>query len=200
MSQVRVSRIRRKVKNHLDRERYEHTLGVMYTAGSMAMCYGEDMEQALIAGLLHDCAKCISTSRKLKLCDKYHLSVSEAERFNPALLHAKLGALIAAKKYRIREKTIINAIASHTTGRPEMTMLEKIIFIADYIEPGRMETPHLDEIRTLAFSDINRCLCRILEETLMYLDTRDLIVDPLTEKTYLYYKRKLENTLKQEES
>lgn len=192
MSQSRVSRIRCKVKGHLDRQRYEHTLGVTYTAASMAMCYGIDMEQTLIAGLLHDCAKCIPTDKKLRLCDKYHMSVSEAELANPGLLHAKLGALIAAKKYRIQEMTIINAIASHTTGRPEMSMLEKIIYISDYIEPGRYEAPNLEEIRKLAFHDINECLFRILCDTLEYLRTKEEIIDPLTEKTYLYYKHKLE--------
>ncbi|MEG0721710.1 MAG: bis(5'-nucleosyl)-tetraphosphatase (symmetrical) YqeK, partial [Lachnospiraceae bacterium] len=155
MGQLRVSQIRRKVKNHLDRERYEHTLGVMYTAGAMAMCYNVELEQAMLAGLLHDCAKCIPDTKKIVLCDKYHLNVSEAESDNPSLLHAKLGAFLTAKKYHIYDKEIINAIASHTTGRPEMTMLDKVIYIADYIEPGRSEIPELSEIRKLAFEDIN---------------------------------------------
>ena len=95
--------------------------------------------QDLLAGLLHDCAKCIPGENKIKMCEKYHLNVSEVERENPSLLHAKLGAFLAAKKYHIEDKEIINAIASHTTGHPHMTLLEKIIYIADYIEPGRPE-------------------------------------------------------------
>ena len=175
----------------LDTERYEHTLGVMYTAASMAMRYDEDVEKALLAGLLHDCAKCISGENKIKLCNKYHLSVSEVEKKNPSLLHAKLGAFLAAKKYHIKDKDVINAIASHTTGCPNMTLLDKIIYIADYIEPGRKELPNMAEVRKLAFTDINECLYRILEDSLVYLSSKNISVDQITDKTYLYYKNKL---------
>ena len=76
----KITRIRRKLMAELDKERYEHTLGVMYTAASMAMRYDADIDKALMAGLLHDCAKCISGENKIKLCDRYHLSVSEVEK------------------------------------------------------------------------------------------------------------------------
>ena len=187
----KITKIRRKLMTELDTERYEHTLGVMYTAASMAMRYYEDVEKALLAGLLHDCAKCISGENKIKLCNKYHLSVSEVEKKNPSLLHAKLGAFLAAKKYHIKDKDVINAIASHTTGCPNMTLLDKIIYIADYIEPGRKELPNMAEVRKLAFTDINECLYRILEDSLVYLNSKNISVDPMTEKTYLYYKNKL---------
>ena len=187
----KITKIRRKLMTELDTERYEHTLGVMYTAASMAMRYDEDVEKALLAGLLHDCAKCISGENKIKLCNKYHLSVSEVEKKNPSLLHAKLGAFLAAKKYHIKDKDVINAIASHTTGCPNMTLLDKIIYIADYIEPGRKELPNMAEVRKLAFTDINECLYRILEDSLVYLSSKNISVDPMTEKTYLYYKTKL---------
>lgn len=187
----KITKIRRKLMTELDTERYEHTLGVMYTAASMAMRYDEDVEKALLAGLLHDCAKCISGENKIKLCNKYHLSVSEVEKKNPSLLHAKLGAFLAAKKYHIKDKDVINAIASHTTGCPNMTLLDKIIYIADYIEPGRKELPNMAEVRKLAFTDINECLYRILEDSLVYLNSKNISDDPMTEKTYLYYKNKL---------
>ena len=187
----KITKIRRKLMTELDTERYEHTLGVMYTAASMAMRYDEDVEKALLAGLLHDCAKCISGENKIKLCNKYHLSVSEVEKKNPSLLHAKLGAFLAAKKYHIKDKDVINAIASHTTGCPNMTLLDKTIYIADYIEPGRKELPNMAEVRKLAFTDINECLYRILEDSLVYLNSKNISVDPMTEKTYLYYKNKL---------
>lgn len=187
----KISRIRRRLKSDLDRERYEHTLGVMYTAASLAMRYNEDIELALLAGLLHDCAKCLSPETKIKLCDKYHLSVSDVELANTSLLHAKLGAYLAAKKFHIRDKAVIDAIASHTTGRPHMSLLEKIIYIADYIEPGREELPNMAVVRKLAFSDIDECLYRILKDSLAYLHTKNMSIDPMTEKAYLYYKEKL---------
>ena len=183
-----ITKIRRKLIAELDKERYEHTLGVMYTAASMAMCHGADVEQALLAGLLHDCAKCIPGENKIKMCEKYHLNVSEVERENPSLLHAKLGAFLAAKKYHIEDKEIINAIASHTTGHPHMTLLEKIIYIADYIEPGRPELANMEEVRHLAFQNIDECLYRILEDSLEYLNRLSKPIDPMTEKTYDYYK------------
>lgn len=183
-----ITKIRRKLIAELDKERYEHTLGVMYTAASMAMCHGADVEQALLAGLLHDCAKCIPGENKIKMCEKYHLNVSEVERENPSLLHAKLGAFLAAKKYHIEDKEIINAIASHTTGHPHMTLLEKIIYIADYIEPGRPELANMEEVRHLAFRNIDECLYRILEDSLEYLNRLSKPIDPMTEKTYNYYK------------
>lgn len=183
-----LSKMQKKVKRYLDKDRYEHTLGVMHTAGCLAMRYGADLEAALIAGLLHDCAKCLSNEEKIKLCIKYHLDISEAEERNPGLLHAKLGAFIAWKKYHVENKEIIRAIASHTTGRPVMTLLDKIVYIADYIEPGRNEAPNLPIVRDLAFKDIDACLFRILEDTLAYLETRGVALDPMTEKTYMYYK------------
>lgn len=183
-----ITKIRRKLIAELDKERYEHTLGVMYTAASMAMCHGADVEQALLAGLLHDCAKCIPGENKIKMCEKYHLNVSEVERENPSLLHAKLGAFLAAKKYHIEDKEIVNAIASHTTGHPHMTLLEKIIYIADYIEPGRPELANMEEVRHLAFRNIDECLYRILEDSLEYLNRLSKPIDPMTEKTYNYYK------------
>lgn len=186
-----IIQMQKKLKKYLDRERYEHTLGVMYTAGALAMRYGCDLDQALTAGLLHDCAKCIPGKKKIRLCDRYHLHVSEIEFANPSLLHAKLGAFLAIKKYHIDDKNVINAIACHTTGRPEMTLLDKIIYIADYIEPGRQELPNMAAVRRLAFEDIDECLYLILKDSLAYLHSRGIPIDPMTEKTYQYYRQYL---------
>ena len=87
--------IRKKLKKVQDKDRYEHTKGVMYTAGCLAMAYGYDMQKAMLAGLLHDCAKCIPNKKKLKMCSQHHISVSEFEQEHPFLLHAKLGAYVA---------------------------------------------------------------------------------------------------------
>lgn len=186
-----IHKMRKKVKKYLDQDRYEHTLGVMYLCASLAMRYNKDINEAMIAGLLHDCAKCIPSKKKIRLCEKYHLSISESERQNPSLLHAKLGAYLAATKYHVRDQRILDAIICHTTGKPKMTMLDKILYIADYIEPGRKEAPNLPEVRKLAFQDIDACLYLILKDSLSYLHTRNLAIDPMTEKTYLYYKNYL---------
>lgn len=184
----KIDKMKKRVQEHLDKVRFDHTLGVMYTAGAMAMRYQIDLEKALIAGLLHDCAKCLSSDKKIKLCEKYNLAISDSERKNPGLLHAKLGAYLAFSKYDIEDREIIDAIAYHTTGRPEMTLLDKIVYIADYIEPNRNEAPNLSEVRKLAFIDIDECLYLILKDSLAYLQTKNEVIDPATEKTYLYYK------------
>lgn len=160
------------------------------------MCYGSDTEEAMTAGLLHDCAKCIPNAKKIKKCEQYHLDISDVEYANPSLLHAKLGAYLAVQKYQVKSEEIINAISSHTTGRPGMSLLEKIVYIADYMEPGRVELPNMKEVRKLAFHDIDECLYRILKDSLVYLASKKSPIDPMTQKTYNYYK---ENLGKQEE-
>ena len=188
----KLNQIRKTLWKELDRDRYQHTMGVMYTAASMAMCHGEDVEKALYAGLLHDCAKCIPDNDKIKLCKKNHLEVTETEQKNPGLLHAKLGAYLAEHKYKIQDQDILNAIASHTTGVPAMSLLQKIVYIADYIEPGRRKLPNMTVVRELAFKDIDQCLYRMLTDSLTYLERTNKTVDPMTKQTYLYYKEFLE--------
>lgn len=183
-----ILKMQKKLKSELDHYRYEHTMGVMHTAACLAMRYDEDVERALIAGLLHDCAKCIPADEKIKMCKKNHIEISAAEKSNPGLLHAKLGAFLAKEKYGITDEGILRAITFHTTGCPEMTLLDKIIYIADYIEAGRKPLPNMEEVRKLAFCDLDACLYRILKDSLVYLESKGNVVDPMTEKTYLYYK------------
>ena len=194
-----ILKMQKKVKRYLDKDRYDHTIGVMHTAGCLAMRYGTDLEQALTAGLLHDCAKCVPADEKIKLCEKNHIEISDAEYQNPGLLHAKLGAFFARKKYGIENEEILRSIESHTTGRPNMSLLDKIIYIADYMEPGRDVAPNLPEVRALAFVDIDACLYRILEDTLAYLAEKGATLDPATEETFLYYKNLKNNDSEKED-
>lgn len=179
--------MKKKVKKALDKERYEHTKGVMYTAGCLAMAYEYPIEKAMIAGLLHDCAKCIPNDEKFQICEDNHVLISAAEQENPPLLHAKAGEVLAEQKYEVRDPEILHAIRVHTTGEPNMSLLDKIIFVADYIEPGRDKAPHLDIIRRLAFSDINQCVAEILYDTLHFLEGRKGAIDPATRITYEFY-------------
>ncbi|MBR2404010.1 MAG: bis(5'-nucleosyl)-tetraphosphatase (symmetrical) YqeK [Lachnospiraceae bacterium] len=181
--------MKKKLKKALDKERYEHTKGVMYTAASMAMAHGYSIEQSMIAGLLHDCAKCIPNDEKLTLCEKHQILVTSAETENPSLLHSKLGALLAELEYDITDPEILHAIKVHTTGEPGMSVLDKIIFIADYIEPGRDKAPNLDKVRKIAFVDLNACMAQILRDTLIYLKQGNEVIDPTTEMTYEFYKQ-----------
>ncbi len=176
------------IAKKLDEKRYLHTVSVAHTAACMAMNYGCDPYKAYLAGLLHDNAKCIAHDKKLSLCAKYKLSVNDAERSNPDLLHAKLGSCLAKEKYGICDLEIISAIRCHTTGKPEMTTLEKIIYIADYIEIHRKPLPNMEQIRRQAFSDLDVCMLSILDSTISYLKQKDAMIDEITIKTYEYYK------------
>lgn len=184
---MELKKIRNKLEKELDSKRFEHTLGVAYTAAALAMCHQADAEKALLAGMLHDCAKCMGNDRKIAICEKHHIPISDIERQNPFLLHAKVGSYLAKKEYHVQDEDILNAITNHTTGRPAMSQLEKIIYIADYMEPGRKQAPGLSAIRKLAFQDLDKALLQILKDTLEYLQDMDMPFDPMTQTTYEYY-------------
>ena len=145
IQKIDIHKIKKQLEKTLDSKRYEHTLGVAYTAASLAMRYNVDIKKAEIAGLLHDCAKCMDNEKKVSICIKHNIEMTEAEKNNNFLLHAKVGSYIAAKKFHIDDEDILNAIKYHTTGRPEMSLLEKIVYVADYIEPGRSHSDNLDD-------------------------------------------------------
>ena len=149
------------------------------------------MERAMLAGLMHDCAKCIPNAKKLKLAEKNGLEITELERNNPFMLHAKVGAMLAKVKYDIDDEEVLGAIRWHTTGKPNMNLLEKIVYVADYIEPRRDKAPNLKEIRKLAFMDLDLALLKILEDTLGYLGDSPEEVDSMTRETYEYYKAQI---------
>lgn len=187
----------REMQKELKYARFIHTMGVAGTAASLAARYGEDIHKAETAGILHDCAKYMDVEKMESLCRKNGLELSEVERGNAALLHSKAGSILARTRYGVNDPDILQAIRYHTTGRPDMTLLEKIVFIADYIEPGRDQAPHLDDIRRAAFDNLDTALCMILKDTLYYLKKDGREIDSMTQKTYDYYEesiRKLQNT------
>jgi len=187
MDAICIKDLKKDLKKEMDESRFEHTMGVMYTCAALAMRYGYDLEKAMLAGLMHDCAKCMPNAKKLKMAEKNHLEITSLERKNPFMLHAKLGALLAKKKYDIDDEEILDAIRWHTTGRPDMTLLDKIVYVADYIEPKRDKAPNLAEIRQTAFMDLDKALLKILEDTLGYLGASAEHVDSMTKMTYDFY-------------
>ncbi len=185
--------IKKDLKSTLDKDRYEHTLGVAYTAMCLAMKYEVDIKKAEVAGLLHDCAKCMSDEKKLKKCIEHNLSITETEKEQPYLLHAKVGAFIAMDKYGIDDMEIVNSILKHTTGSRDMTMLEKIIYVADYIEPNRSKATNLPVIRKMAFEDIDLAVFTIMNDTVEYLKTKNKKIDAHTLNALEYYRNVIES-------
>ncbi len=193
--------IKKALKKELDKERYQHTLSVAFTACTLAMRWDADMDLAYLAGLLHDCAKNIPDEDRVKLCEKWGLPVSKTERRNPTLLHARMGAYLAGEKYGIRDPEVLSAVENHTTGRPDMGILEKIIFVADYIEPYRTKAENLPEIRKLAYIDLDRTVLRIAEDTYKYLLQKSPDdIDPMTEEVFHWYHRLTEKKKQEPES
>lgn len=168
--------------------RFKHSMGVRDVAYDCALIHGYDTEKACIAAILHDCGKHLSDEELLEQCNLYNIPISKYEQKSIFLLHAKVGAYYAKMLYGVEDEEIINAITYHTTGRPGMTLLEKIIFTADYIEPNRKPVQRLDIIRKEAYCNLDHAVYMILENTLEYLKTTNYVIDDMTLKSYEYYK------------
>lgn len=185
--------LEKKLGDLLPKKRYFHSMGVMSTAFSMALVFGADSEKATIAGLLHDCAKYMTGEEMLKECVANGVPVKQVEMLKPDLLHAKLGAFYAKTVYNIEDEEILSAITWHTTGKPDMTVLEKIIFVSDYLEPNRSSSgiPNLNDVRKLSFRNLDEAVLQILGDTIAYLTETGKLIDETTADTYDFYKRKL---------
>lgn len=170
--------------------RFLHSLGVQYTSANLAMRYGYDLKKAEVTGLLHDCAKYMSGKMMLQECQRNNIEISDIEKESSFLLHGKLGAFYAEKEYSVLDDEILDAIRFHTTGKPNMSFIEKIVYVADYIEPSRRNIKNIDQLRRVAYEDLDRAVYLISECILQYLDKKSdkIVIDPLTKKTYDFYK------------
>ena len=182
-SRERIDIIKADLKEKLPKKRYEHTLGVAYTSAALAMLYGEDIIKAELSGILHDIAKAKKLPKLKELMigfDDPYTDAGYVEMVSdkaPQILHAIYAPYLAKKNYNIEDKDILSAIRWHTTGKKDMSILEKIVFVADYIEPNRKQLPSLDEIRTLAFQDITKAVERIAMSTIEFLNDQDVYID-----------------------
>lgn len=186
--------IRKAVKEKISESRFKHVLGVVETAKMLANLYNEDIEKAKIASVLHDIAREYTIDEMERLCAYYGYKLEDNIIKDPALLHSKIGAILAKDVYGICDCDILNAISYHTTGRRNMTMLEKIVFIADYIEPSR-NFEGLENIRKLAFRDVDRAVFEALENSIKHLiDKKSFIhMDTLDARNDLLIKIKNRN-------
>ena len=185
-AQPELTWLREQVYSRLTPRRIAHTAGCESEAVMLAKRWGEDQEKAAVAAILHDVTKRLSDENQLILCRKYGIILEIGERENPKLLHARTGAAVAADEFGVSEE-IYEAIRWHTTGKPDMTMLEKIIYLADFIEPTR-DFPGVEELRPLAYEDIDRAMARALELSLE--DIREHNTEPFrdTVEAFLWYK------------
>lgn len=183
-----IAELRDRVKKKQTSKRYEHTLGVAYTAACMAFSTEVPPLKAELAGLLHDCAKCFSNEELIELCRHNGVELTDEELASPAVIHAKYGSYLARHEFGIKDEDILNAIRFHTTGRPAMSALEKLIFAADYIEPLRDKASNLDRVRRLAFTELDECVYDILKSTVEYLNEKRAVVVSDTLRAYEWYR------------
>ncbi len=160
--------------------RYKHSIGVMEAAGEMAQHFGADVKKAQIAGLLHDCAKNIDAPRAKKLCEKYGLVPDAVTTAEPGLMHQLLGPAHAMSEFCVTDKEILDAIGCHTTGKAQMSLLDKILYLADFIEPNRADFPGLDKLRKLCEKDIDTAMLYALELSLRHVLSKGGLIHPDT--------------------
>lgn len=165
----------------IGQERYEHTLRVVQTALELGKRHNIDEEKVKIAAMLHDCAKFQGQINWLKLASDFDIILDAYMVNNPDLIHAPLGAKIAKLKYNVEDIEILNAIYYHTTGRENMTILDKIIYIADYIEPAR-NFPGVDEIRKESYNNLDKGILLAMDNTIKFLIDKGKIIHPNTIK------------------
>jgi len=170
-------RVQREVERRLSTERFRHTLAVAETAASLAKRHGADEKKAVVAALLHDIAKEYPRNRLLKESLDFGIVLSDIELREEALIHGPLGAAIAEHEFGISDPDILAAIHFHTTGREGMSLLERIVFLADYIEPGRA-FPGVDAVRDLAWTSLDKAIVLTLDQGLVYLIKRGKLIHP----------------------
>lgn len=160
--------------------RYKHSLGVAEAAEKLAKRFGADVKKAQIAGLLHDCAKNIDAERAEALCEKYGLVPDEVTANEPGLMHQLLGPAHAAAEFCIDDKEILDAIGCHTTGKVGMTLLDKILYLADFIEPHRADFEGLDMLRKLCKKDLDAAMCFALDLSVKHVLSKGGLIHPNT--------------------
>ena len=156
-----------KLKDYLPEKRWTHSLNVARAAVKLSELVGRDPQKAEIAGILHDTAKYVKLADVGSYCEKYNIQLDEMEKRSTALSHSVLGYYIAKYEVGIEDEDILSAIRYHTTAKPDMNILEKIIYVADVIEVGR-DYPGVDDLREVAYSgDLDRAVLMALDNAIM---------------------------------
>lgn len=170
------------VKEHLTDHRYQHTIGVMETAIVLAERYGADLKKAELAAIFHDYAK-FRPKDEMKQIILDQGMEQQLLVFNSELWHAPVGAFLVEKEVGLNDEEILDAIRYHTSGRVGMSLLDKVVYLADYIEPGR-RFPGVDEVREFAKANLNQALVQAIKNSIQFLMKKNQPVYPDTIYTY----------------
>lgn len=176
---IKIEGYKELLKNRLSVKRYTHSIGVANTAARLAGMFNGDIERAYLAGLMHDYARELTEEELLDLTAKHNLSTDGVDLMQTSLLHGPVGAWLLEAEGLITDQQVLNAIRWHTTGHPDMDQLAQIIYISDYIEPGR-DFPGVDMLRQIANKDLNLGMLAGLDHTLNFLIQRNSFIHPLS--------------------
>ena len=172
--------IKQKLNKMLPEKRVIHSLNVAECAVKLCEIYNYDKEKAYIAGMVHDCAKYLDKDEVNYYVNKYDIPLDEFEKDSLALSHSIIGAYIAEYEFNIKDKEIISAIRYHTTGKVNMTLLEKIIYMSDLIEVDR-NFPYVDELRKLVYNKkLDEALLLSFDNTIKFVIDNKQIIHPRT--------------------
>ncbi len=182
------------LKSRLSDSRYEHSINVAQAANKLAKRYNVNEDKAYGSALLHDICKELNDKEQLEMLDKYNIHLDYISKNSPKVWHSKTGAQYIKHELNINDDEIIDAVAYHTTARAKMSMLEKIIYIADLISIER-DYPDVEHVRKLAFEDIDKCMLFCLEYSIASLLNRKCLIASDTFEAYNYYLAKDKNLI-----
>ena len=176
-----IDEMRQELQRRLKKNRFAHSVGVANTAVKLAKKFSADVEKAYIAGLLHDCAREFENNELPAEAEKRGIKIGEVEKFMPLLLHAYIGAKLIKEIYEVDDEEISQAIYRHTVGAKNMSVLDKIIYFADMIEPNR-NYPGVEELRELAetSNNIDEIILKALNESIIFVVQKNSLVHPCT--------------------
>jgi len=185
---MQLSLIHEYLKSHLSQKRYVHSINVADIAESLANHYGADANKARLAGLVHDCSKEEKYEDLVYYAENCGFAVDEESYRIPEILHGPGSVYVARSAFGIDDEEILSSIRYHVTGRANMTLMEKIIFIADYIEPSR-KFEGIDKVRALVYEDIDKALLFAFNLTIMYIIDRGGLLhhDTVNARNFLIY-------------
>ncbi|WP_432408930.1 bis(5'-nucleosyl)-tetraphosphatase (symmetrical) YqeK [Wukongibacter sp. M2B1] len=163
------------IKDKLPHRRYKHSLGVCESAAWLAKKYNECPNKAKVAGLLHDYAKYLNDYDSREYVEEFQIEIDEVIDFNIDLAHGLIAAELIRSRFNIMDEEILNAVRYHTIGRKNMTNLEKIIYLADYIEPNR-KFPGVEEIRNVSKHDLNKAVLMTLDNSIKHVISKGLLI------------------------
>ena len=183
LAEPKAVEIEKYLKSKLTPERYTHVLSVRELALDLAKRYGADLRKVNLAVLLHDCAKWMRTSEQYEAAANHEIQLDEIERRNPSLLHAPVGAEFAVSHFDVDTPEILNAIRVHTTGSGKMTLIDKILYVADFAEPKR-DHAEAHAVRELAYQDLNKAVFEVSRYKIEHLLAKGVLIHPHTIDAY----------------